>query len=94
MEHIPETDLIRRHQDFEEGERFESSDELRKMLFSGSPEGRSTLVTSFIEGTEITLKLGLLSMSQRQVVSGQLPHHKLQRTMGGRKGRTTEDERG
>ena len=25
-EHIPEIDLIRRHQDFEEGERFESSD--------------------------------------------------------------------
>ena len=25
-EHIPETDLIRRHQDLEEGERFESSD--------------------------------------------------------------------
>ncbi len=25
-EHTPETDLIRRHQDFEEGERFESSD--------------------------------------------------------------------
>ena len=26
VENIPETDLIRRHQDFEEGERFESSD--------------------------------------------------------------------
>ena len=25
-EHTPETDLIRSHQDFEEGERFESSD--------------------------------------------------------------------
>ncbi len=25
-EHTPKTDLIRRHQDFEEGERFESSD--------------------------------------------------------------------
>ena len=25
-DHTPETDLIRRHQDFEEGERFESSD--------------------------------------------------------------------
>ena len=25
-EHTPETDLIRRHQDLEEGERFESSD--------------------------------------------------------------------
>ena len=25
-EHTPETDLIRRHQDFEEGERIESSD--------------------------------------------------------------------
>ena len=25
-EHISKTDLIRRHQDFEEGERFESSD--------------------------------------------------------------------
>ena len=25
-EHTPETDLIKRHQDFEEGERFESSD--------------------------------------------------------------------
>ena len=28
----------------------------------------------------------------RQVVSGQLPHRKLQCTMGGRKGRPTEDE--
>ena len=54
-EHTPETDLIRCHQDFEKGERFESSDELRKMLFSGSPEGRYTLVPSFMEGTEITL---------------------------------------
>ena len=54
-EHTPETDLIRCHQDLEEGERFESSDELRKMLFSGSPEGRYTLVPSFMEGTEITL---------------------------------------
>ena len=53
-EHSPETDLTRRHQDLEEGDRFESSDEIRKMLFSGSPEGRYTLVTSFVEGTEIT----------------------------------------
>ncbi len=29
--------------------------ELRKMLFSGSPEDRYTLVPSFMEGTEITL---------------------------------------
>ena len=54
-EHTPETDLIRFHQDFEEGVRFESSDELRKMLFSGSPEGRYTLVPSFMEGIKITL---------------------------------------
>ena len=49
-EHTPETDLMRHHQDLEEGERVESSD-----LFSGSPEGRYTLVPSFVEGTEITL---------------------------------------
>ena len=55
-EHIPETDLTRHHKDLEEGERFESSDELRKMLFSGSPEGICTLVPSFMEGTEITLR--------------------------------------
>ena len=29
--------------------------EIRKMLFSDSPEGRYTLVLSFVEGTEITL---------------------------------------
>ena len=28
---------------------------MRKMLFSGSPEGRNTLVPSFVEGTEIAL---------------------------------------
>ena len=55
-EHTPETDLIRRHQDFEEGERFESLDlRLERCCFSGSPEGRYTLVPSFVEGTEITL---------------------------------------
>ena len=54
-EHTPGTDLIRCHQDLEEGERFERSDGLRKLLFSGSPEGRYTLVASFMEGTEITL---------------------------------------
>ena len=54
-EHTPETDLIRHHQDFEEGGRFEFRLEMRKMLFSGSPEGRYTLVLSFMEGTEITL---------------------------------------
>ena len=54
-EHTPDTDLRRRNQDFEEGERFESSDKIRKMLFSGSPEGRYTLVSSFMEGTEIAL---------------------------------------
>ena len=48
-ERTPETDLIRRHQDFQEGERFENSDEMRKMLLSGSPEGRYTLVPSFME---------------------------------------------
>ena len=52
-EHTPETDLTGRHQDFEEGDRFENSDEIRKMLFPGSPEGRHTLVPSFVEGTEI-----------------------------------------
>ena len=52
-EHTPETDFIRCHQDLEEGERFESSDEIRKML-TCSPEGKYTLL-SFMEGTEITL---------------------------------------
>ena len=48
-EHAPETDLIRRHQDLK-GERFESSDlNLERMLFSGSPEGRYTLVPRFME---------------------------------------------
>ena len=33
-EHTPETDLIRRHQDLEEGERFESSDlSLKDVVF-------------------------------------------------------------
>ena len=55
MSLTPETDLIRCHQDLEEGERFESWLEIRKMLFSGSPEDRHTLFPSFMEGTEITL---------------------------------------
>ena len=55
-EHTPETDLIRRHQDLEEGEKFESSDlKFERCWFSGSPEGRYTIVLSFMEGTEITL---------------------------------------
>ena len=52
-EHSLETDQTRRHHDLEEGDRFECSDEIRKMLFSGSSEGRHTLVLSFVEGTEI-----------------------------------------
>ena len=52
-EHTPETDLSRRHQDLEEGDRFEFRIEIGKMLFSGSPEGKHTLVPSFMEGTEI-----------------------------------------
>ena len=52
-EHTPEMDLTRCHQDLEEGDRFESSEEIRKMLFFGSPEGRQTLVLSFVEGSEI-----------------------------------------
>jgi len=52
-EHTPETDLTRCHQNLEKGDRFVSSDEIRKMLFPGSPQGRHTLVLSFVEGTEI-----------------------------------------
>ena len=52
-EHTPETDLTRCHQDSEEGNRFESSDFRWETSFSGSPEGRHTLVPSFVEGTEI-----------------------------------------
>ena len=48
-DHTPETDLSRQRQYLEEGERFDSSDEMRNMLFSGSPEGRHTLVPSFVE---------------------------------------------
>uniref|UniRef100_A0A8C4WX16 Reverse transcriptase domain-containing protein n=1 Tax=Eptatretus burgeri TaxID=7764 RepID=A0A8C4WX16_EPTBU len=46
------------------------------MLFLGSPEGRHTLVPSFVEGTEIDFSW--ISIRGRQVVSGQLPHQKLQ----------------
>ena len=55
-EHTPETDLIRCHQDLEEGERFESSDlSFERCCFSGSPEGRHTLILSLLEGTDIAL---------------------------------------
>ena len=55
-EHTPETDLIRCHQDLEEGEMFESSDlRLERCCFFGSPEGRHTLVPNFMEATEMTL---------------------------------------
>ena len=40
-EHTPETNFTRRHQSLEEGDRFESSGEIRKM-FSDSLEGRHT----------------------------------------------------
>ena len=54
-DHTPETDLIRRHQDLEEGERFDSSDlRLERCCFL-APLRLDTLVPSFLEGTEITL---------------------------------------
>ena len=56
LEHTPETDLIRRHQDLEEGERFESSDlSLERCCFLALLRVDSELVPSFMEGTEITL---------------------------------------
>ena len=54
-EHSPETDLIRCHQDLEEGERIESSDlSLERCCFLALLRV-DTLVLSFMEGTEITL---------------------------------------
>ena len=51
----PETDLIRHHQDLEEGERFEGSDlRLERCCFLALL-GVDRLVLSFMEGTEITL---------------------------------------
>ena len=56
-EHIPETDFIRRHQDLEEGERFESLDlTLERCCFLTLLRvDTHTLVPSFMEGSEITI---------------------------------------
>ena len=52
-EHTPETDLTRCHQDLEDGDRFESSDlRFKRCCFLALLRG-DTLVTSFVEGTEI-----------------------------------------
>ena len=67
-EHTPETDLIRRRQDMEEGERFESSDlRLERCCFLALLRLDTPLFHAL-----------LLSMRQRQGVSGQQPRHKLQ----------------
>ena len=53
--HTPDTDFIKFPQDLEEGERFESSD-LRLDICCFLVLMRvDTLVSSFMEGTEITL---------------------------------------
>ena len=52
-EHTLETDLTRRHQDLEEGDRFESSDlTLERCCFLALLRG-DTFVPSFVEGNEI-----------------------------------------
>ena len=51
--HTPETDITRRQQDLEEGDRFESSDlRLERCCFLALFRV-DTLVLSFVEGTEI-----------------------------------------
>ena len=53
-EQTPETDLTRHHQDLEEGDRFESSDlKLERCCFLALLRCRHTVVSSFMEGTEI-----------------------------------------
>ena len=52
-EHTPETDLTKCHQDLEDGDRFESSDlRFKRCCFLAVLRG-DTLVTNFVEGTEI-----------------------------------------
>ena len=66
--HTPERDLIRCHQDLEEGERFESSDlRLERCCFLALLRVDTYLFRALWK--ELRL--------QRQVVSGQLPRHKL-----------------
>ena len=56
-EHTPETDLIKRHQDFEEGDRFQSSDLRFERCCFLALLRVDTLVPSFVEGTEIACSL-------------------------------------
>ena len=65
------------------------------MLFSGSLEsGRHTLVAGFLELSDVAFQLGLLSGKRRQVVSEKLSHHRIQCTIGRKRGRIIEDEMG
>ena len=77
-EHTPLTDLIRCHQDLESGERFESSDlRLGRCCFLALLRVDTHLFRALWKELRLP-SVGLLSTRQRQVLSGQLPRHKLQ----------------
>ena len=77
-EHTAETDLISCHQDFEEGETFESSDlRLERCCFLALLRVDTHLFRALWKELRLP-SVGFAFLRQRQVVSGHLPHHKLQ----------------
>ena len=88
-EHTPDTDLPRCHQVLEEGDKFESL----ILRFD-----RCCFLSLLRVDTHLLLTLWnaprLPSRKRRPVVSEQLPHHRIQCTMGGKKVGIIEDEMG
>ena len=93
-EHTPETELIRCHQDLEEGERFESSDlVLERCCFLTLLRVDTLLFRAFWK----ELRLPSVGFAFHEAMTSCFRttcFHKLKCTMGWRKGMTTEDDMG
>ena len=95
-EHTPETDLTKCHQDLEEGDRFEISDlRLQRCCFLVLLR----VDTHLFQALWKELRLPSVGLAFHEVKASCFrttasPHHKLQCTMGRRKGMTTEDNMG
>ena len=77
-EHTPETDLTRCHQDLDEGNRFESSDlRLERCCFLALLRVDTHLFQALWKELRLP-SVEFTFLRQREVVSGQLPRHKLQ----------------
>ena len=67
--------------------------EVSQILCSGSPESGHTFVVDFLECTEMAFSH--ISLPEREgKLFCRLPHHRIQCTMGRKRGRIIEDEIG